>query len=218
VKSRDIGNPAEAWNQRIQKQRSPDDVFFEGDDTHYKRKLRHANEQPDDALRPAAWIADVSPTWTTRIGKGEIPPDAPAAARLASERNIVVTMWDMADGRFIHATRSRRTSVIRCSIAGGPVYGTAQFSGMVAALDPKNGKQEQFKLTTLEGDYAHNANKPHADDRFERPCLDVAGGSPGRQSCVLHRPMPISLQNISRAIRRSAGWPMSSTRSRRPTL
>jgi hypothetical protein len=60
-------------------------------------------------------------------------------------------------GRFLHdsSATDRRNPTVN---AGGPFYGYAQYSGMVIALDPKTGKQEEFKLTDLKGGYFKNAN------------------------------------------------------------
>jgi hypothetical protein len=152
----DIGDPIAAWSQRIQKDRSPDDVFFEGDDSHYKRNYgaRMSNLMTlFGRERGLGMFAD----WTTRVAKGEVPP---APLRPAGvERNVVITARNMGGGRFLHdssATDKRNPTVN----AGGPIYGYGTFSGMIMALDPQTGKEEQFKLRDAKGNYFKNAH-PH---------------------------------------------------------
>lgn len=143
-----------AWDQRVQRERSPDDVFFEDDKTHLKRNygVRMSNLM---TLFGRQRGLDTFADWSTRIAKGEVPP-APSRPT-GIERNAVVTMWDIAGGRFLHDSSSsdRRNPTVN---AGGLVYGFAQFSGMVVGVDPKTGKQEEIKLTDRNGNDFKNAN------------------------------------------------------------
>lgn len=152
----DIGDPIAAWEQRILKDRSPDDIFFEGDDSHHKRNYgaRMSNLMTlYGRERGVRMFSD----WTTRIAKGELPP-APARP-VGVERNVVITMRDMGGGRFLHDSSSsdKRDPTLN---AGGPIYGYGTFSGMIVALDPKTGVEQQFKLTDAQGNYFKNAH-PH---------------------------------------------------------
>lgn len=150
----DIGNPVAAWDQRVQKERSPDDSFFEGDSNHL---FRNYGVRMSNLLtlfgreRGLSMFSD----WSTRIAKGEVP--AAPARPVGVERNLVVTMRDIGGGRFLHDSSStdKRHPTVN---AGGPVYGFAQFSGMVVSVDPKTGQQEEFKLTDGKGNYFKNAN------------------------------------------------------------
>jgi hypothetical protein len=151
----DTGKPIEAWNQRVVVGRSPDDIFFEGDHSY---QGRHYGARMDNLMtlfgreRGINMFAD----WTTRIAKGELPAKSPARP-VGVERNVVITTWDIGDGRFLHDSNSsdKRNPTVN---ANGPIYGYAMFSGMVVAVDPKTGKQEQFKLTDTKGAYFKNAN------------------------------------------------------------
>jgi hypothetical protein len=155
----DIGNPVEAWSQRTQKDRSPDDVFFEGSTTHLKRNYGQRMTNLMTLFgrdRGLAMYAD----WTTRIGHGELPSAAPARPA-GVERNVVITMRNIADGHFLHDSIStdKRNPTVN---AGGPLYATAQFAGEIVALDFDGGKQHEFKLSDYKGAYAENAND-HTD-------------------------------------------------------
>jgi hypothetical protein len=149
----DVGNPAAAWAQRIQKERGPDDPFFEEDKAHQKRNYgaRMSNLMTMFGReRGLEMFAD----WSTRIAKGEVPPAPPRPVGI--ERNVVISMWDMGGGRYLHDSSStdKRDPTLN---AGGPVYGYATYSGMVVAFDPKTGREEKFKLMDRKGDYAKNS-------------------------------------------------------------
>ena len=150
----DTGNPLRAWEQRVSVARDPDGQFFEGDTSYHGR---HYGERMSNLVtqfgreRGLEMFAD----WTTRIAKGDVPPAPPRPTGI--ERNLVVTMWDMAGGRFMHDSSS--SDKLNPTVnAGGPIYGYALMSGMVIALDPVSGKEQQFKLTDKKGDYFKNAN------------------------------------------------------------
>jgi hypothetical protein len=149
----DTGNALKAWDQRVSVARSPDDIFFEGDPNYHGR---HYGERMSNLMtqfgrqRGLEMFAD----WTTRISKGQVPPAPPRPVGI--ERNLVVTMWDMGDGRFMHDSSSsdKRNPTVN---AGGPIYGYGTFSGLIVALDPTTGKQQQIKLTDKKGDYFRSA-------------------------------------------------------------
>lgn len=150
----DTGRPVEAWSQRVSVGRSPDDIFFEGDPTYQGRFYgsRMDNLVTLFGREPAL---EMFADWTTRISGGEYPAEAPARP-VGVERNIVITTWDLGDGRFLHDSNSsdKRDPTVN---ANGPIYGYATFSGMVVSVDPQSGKQEFSKLTDRDGDYWKNA-------------------------------------------------------------
>jgi cytochrome c5 len=151
----DIGNPVDAWAQRIQKSRLPDDQFFEGSKVYRRRNYGETMSNYMTMFgreRGLGMFAD----WSTRIAKGEVPAQAPARPD-GIERNVVITMQDMGDGRFIHDSSStdKRNPTVN---ANGPIYGYGTYSGMVMSLDPKTGKQEEFKLRDAKGDWFINAH------------------------------------------------------------
>lgn len=154
----DIGDPIAAWDQRIHRSRSPDDVFLD-DGMPESRKKRDYGQRMNNLMtqfgreRGLKMFAD----WTTRIADGAVPPFPSRPAGI--ERNVVITTWDMGDGRFIHDSSStdKRNPTVN---AGGPVYGYGTFSGMIMALDPKTGTEKQFRLTDAKGEWFINAH-PH---------------------------------------------------------
>ena len=73
--------------------------------------------------------------WTKRIAAGEIPKEAPPRPS-GVERNVVVTLWDWGNGRFVHDTSStdRRNPTMN---GYGPIYSSGVFAGTLEMLDPK---------------------------------------------------------------------------------
>ncbi len=73
--------------------------------------------------------------WTQRIEKGELPKKTPPRPS-GIERNVVLTLWDWANGRFVHDTSStdRRNPTLN---GYGPVYSSGVFTGTLELLDPK---------------------------------------------------------------------------------
>lgn len=147
-------DPRATWDGRVQMIRTPDDQFFIGDETRIGRNLGpRMNKMMDHFGRERG--LDMYTDWTNRIAGGETPP-APNRPT-GVERNIVVTMWNFANGRFLHdhiASDKRHPTVG----AKGPVYGFAQHSGVLSAIDPKTGRQEEYKLNDMVGEYAKNSN------------------------------------------------------------
>ncbi len=74
-------------------------------------------------------------SWTKRIAAGETPRETPPRPS-GIERNVVLTLWDWGNGRFVHDTSStdRRNPTMN---GYGPVYSGAVFTGALEALDPK---------------------------------------------------------------------------------
>jgi len=147
-------DPVQAWSQRTSVARSPDDIFFENDKTY---QGHFYGERMIDLMtlfgrqRALEMYAD----WTGRIAKGEVPPAPPRPVGI--ERNVVLTMWNMGGGRFMHDSTStdKRNPTLN---AGGPIYGYAMFSGMLVSLDPNTGKQQYLKLLDRRGGYFKNAS------------------------------------------------------------
>jgi len=152
----DVGNTIEAWDQRVQKGRSPDDIFHDGNAQYAMRgpglgSVMNNNMTRFGRQRGLSMFAD----WTDRIAAGEVPvaPERPEGV----ERNIVVSVWDWGGGRFIHDAIStdKRNPTVH---AGGEVFGVQQLSGMVATLDPSTSTLSEFELEGLSGDWNPNAN------------------------------------------------------------
>jgi hypothetical protein len=139
------GEPIAAWHQRILTHRLSDDRPDHPYDLRnvYNQRKKATFEQLG-ADRAFGMFAD----WTSRIAKGEVPPVPPRPVGI--ERDLVVTLWDIADGRFIHSSvaTDRRNPTAN---ANGPVYANITYTGMLAALDPKTGKEEDYKLLDENG-------------------------------------------------------------------
>ncbi len=156
-------DPVAAWNQRIQKNRNPDDPLWESG----TRVDRGFADRMNTLMtlygrqRGLEMFAD----WTTRIANGEVP-SAPARPT-GVERNLVLTIRNIAGGRFLHdsASSDKRHPTIN---AGGPIYGTATFTGVVVAFDPNTGQEHQFKMTDRQGNRWETANN-------HTPALDSQG-------------------------------------------
>jgi hypothetical protein len=135
------GNPVAVWEQRMRTRQVPDSR----DDLRQTFDLRNkAQMEQFGPKRGFEMFAD----WTTRIAKGEVPPVPPRPTGI--ERNLVVTIWDIGEGRFIHSSTStdKRNPTAN---GGGPVYANATYSGLVVSLDPNSGKEKEFKLLDANG-------------------------------------------------------------------
>jgi hypothetical protein len=157
------GDPVEAWNQRIRKDRNPDAPFYEA-----KIPVERGFAARMDSLmtlygrhRGLEMFAD----WTTRISKGETPPAPPRPTGV--ERNVVLTLWEMGGGRFFHDSVStdKRNPTVN---AGGSLYGSATFTAMLVALDPKTAQEQQYKLRNMKGERWEAANN-------HTPMMDAKG-------------------------------------------
>ncbi|MBY0508560.1 MAG: carboxypeptidase-like regulatory domain-containing protein [Rhodospirillaceae bacterium] len=125
----DTGNSLEAWDQRIQKVRSDDDPTL-GPKAKEMTSLMTNAMTRYGRHRALQVFAD----WTDRIGKGEIPKETPPRPS-GIERNLVITLWDWGNQRFVHdaVSSDRRTPTLN---ANGPVYGLDEFWGSMLVLDP----------------------------------------------------------------------------------
>jgi hypothetical protein len=159
----DMEDPVAAWNVRIQGDRNPDYPFWESGPFVDRGFAERMNTLMTlyGRQRALAMFAD----WTTRIAKGEVPPAPPRPVGV--ERNLVLTIWNIGGGRFLHdsvSTDKRHPSVN----ADGPIYGTATFTGVLVALDPKTGREQQFKMRDRKGNRWEAANN-------HTPMLDSKG-------------------------------------------
>ncbi len=80
--------------------------------------------------------------WTKRIAAGELPKEAPPRPA-GVERNLVITSWDWANGRYVHDNIStdRHNPTVN---ANGPIYGIIGMIGYIEVLHPTTGKQEEI--------------------------------------------------------------------------
>ncbi len=84
--------------------------------------------------------------WTTRIARGEFPPEAPPRPQ-GIERNVVITQWDWADPKaYLHdqISSDKRNPAVN---ANGLIYGSAEESrDYVPVLDPVRNTISQVKV------------------------------------------------------------------------
>src|SRR6202012_4425043 len=98
--------------------------------------------------------------------KGEYPTEAPPRPQ-GMERNVVLTEWDWANGRFSHditSTDPRNPSFN----ANGPVWGVSAFTGHFEAVYPKQNKMEEVE-------YPGPGKAHDIDTHLHNPMMDVRG-------------------------------------------
>ena len=100
--------------------------------------------------------------WTDRIAKGEVPEAPPRPA--GQERNIVLSIFDWADGDTVHdeITSDKRDPTIN---ANGPVYGTKTGAGALATLDPNTYRTGEIKLPTEASNGRSAPHNPMIDEK-----------------------------------------------------
>jgi hypothetical protein len=149
-------NSVEVWDQRVQRQRAGDDAIHENVPNYGKKGAVFGTTMNNNMTRfgrrrGLQMFAD----WTDGIAKGDVPkaPERPEGV----ERNVVITSWDIGDGRFIHD--SSVSYKLDPTVGGnGPVYAVTQWAGKVLALDPKTSKQDEFDIVNLAGAWNPNAS------------------------------------------------------------
>ena len=125
---KDLDSPAKAWERRIQSGQAGG-MMMGGIGQLGKERATELFGQ-----------------WSTRIAKGELPPQAPPRPQ-GVERNVVITQWDWADSKaYLHdeiSTDKRNPSVN----ANGLIYGSPEESrDYLPVLDPVKGTLAQVKV------------------------------------------------------------------------
>jgi len=129
--TRDIGdNSVEGWAERINQARPRGDHVLGNLGPQQTAGMKNVFAQLGN-VRTLSMMTD----WTKRIAAGETPKETPPRPS-GVERNVVITMWDWANGRFVHDTSStdRNNPTVN---GGGPVYAGGTLSGSLQALDPR---------------------------------------------------------------------------------
>ena len=127
--TREGATTVEAWAERINKARAPGDHVLADHGSRYSLIMNN-NMTRFGRTRALQMYAD----WSARIEAGEVPKEKPPRPA-GVERNLVLTMWDWADGHYIHdeATSDKRNPTVN---AKGPTYGVTTLQGYLAVLDP----------------------------------------------------------------------------------
>jgi len=161
-----LDNTSEGWAQRITKARADGDHALGDRGKHYAQTMQNSMAVFGRSRALTMWT-----DWTQRIEKGALPEAPPRPAGI--ERNIVLTSWDWAGGRYAHdliATDRHNPNLN----ANGPVYGVIGPFGYIEVLDPVTGKQEEigYKVTltknaellppdTVPNEFPHNPMLDH---------------------------------------------------------
>ena len=157
------GSSTEAWAERIQKARADGDVVVGNHAREFSAVMQN-NMSKYGRERGLKMFAD----WSDKIAAGTVPPNPPPRPE-GKERDVVVTLWDWADGHFIHdeATSDKREPSVN---ANGPIYGTDTLNGHLALLDPATGKSTIVDIPGSSPPSPHNQN-----GQVHNPMLDGKG-------------------------------------------
>ena len=132
----------EGWAERIKRARENGDQVLGDHGKDFSRAMQNTMTMYGRARALSMW-AD----WTSRIQKGAFPPEAPPRPQ-GVERNLVLTSWDWANGRYVHDNVSTDRHDPKVN-ANGPIYGVIGMAGYIEILDPVTGKQDElgYKVT-----------------------------------------------------------------------
>jgi hypothetical protein len=119
---------SDAWDQRVQRARSENDVLLGGSATMTGAAM---SATMSHLGRPGS--LKIFSDWTDRIAKGEVPESPPRPSGI--ERNVVLTIADWGMGEFVHSTAStdRRNPTVN---ANGLIYGGNTYHGNLITYDP----------------------------------------------------------------------------------
>ena len=123
------GNSVEAWATRIQMARADGDPAIGNNGKSLSGQMQN-NMAHFGKERGIKMYAE----WTDKIAAGALPPVPPRPEGI--ERNVVLTIQDWGQGRFIHDQASSYRWDPNVN-AGGPIYGMGTLHGTLEILDPK---------------------------------------------------------------------------------
>ncbi len=137
-----LDNTPEGWAERINKQRPDGDHVLGDHGKDFANNMNNGMTRFGRGRGLAMW-AD----FTKRVADGALPAEAPPRPA-GLERNIVLTSWDWANGRYVHDNVSTDRHDPKVN-ANGAIYGVIGMAGYIEALDPISGKQEEigYKVT-----------------------------------------------------------------------
>ncbi|MBY0509035.1 MAG: carboxypeptidase-like regulatory domain-containing protein [Rhodospirillaceae bacterium] len=164
----DVGNPIEAWDQRLQKARAAGDVTIHNEGAALATTMNN-NMTRFGRQRGLKVYAD----WTDKIAKGAVPEAPPRPAGI--ERNVVVTVRDYAEGRFTHdmVASDRRNPNVN---AGGPMYGLGMLKGYMEILDSKTNKNTAVPIPGIDPPVPHDETaRIHHNEMDEKGRVWMAG-------------------------------------------
>ncbi len=130
-------NTVEGWAERVQQARGMGDQAIGDHGPDYANVMNNSMTGFGRQRGLAMWT-----DWTQRIAKGELPKETPPRPQ-GIERNLVLTSWDWANGRYTHdiSGTDRHDPTVN---ANGPIWGVTAMWGFMEGLNP--GKSEQFEF------------------------------------------------------------------------
>ena len=132
-----VDNSVEGWAERINKAREPGDQAIGN-----KGGTERAGMKNTFASLGNTHMLSMMTDWTKRIAAGELPKETPPRP-VGIERNVVLTLWDWGNGRFVHDTSAtdRRHPTDN---AYGPIYSSGVFTGALEELDVKTNTPKEY--------------------------------------------------------------------------
>ncbi len=150
------GNSVEAWSQRIQMARADGDPAIGNNGKSLSGQMQN-NMAHFGKERGIKMYAE----WTDKIAAGALPPVPPRPEGI--ERNVVLTIQDWGQGRFIHdqASSYRWNPNVN---ANGPIYGMGTLHGTLEILDPVSHKVSKVDIPGVDGSPHDDTAGVHADE------------------------------------------------------
>ncbi len=164
-----LDNTPEGWADRISKARPDDDHVLGDHGKDFAAGMQNGMTQFGRARGLNMW-AD----YTKKIAAGALPTEAPPRPA-GLERNLVLTSWDWANGRYVHdnVSTDRHDPTVN---ANGPIYGVIGMAGYIEILDPISGKQEELGYRVNLAKNAEILPPDQVPDAFpHNPMLDTKG-------------------------------------------
>ncbi len=160
----------EGWAERITKERPDGDQALGNNGKSYTQRMMNAMTAFGRA-RSLNMFAD----WSKRMERGETPVEKPPRP-VGAERNVVLTQWDWAFGRFLHdlTMTDRHEPTVN---ANGLIYAISSDWGYVATLNPTTSEVTEFGYKVMKGTTDVKILPPgEAPSQFpHNPMLDSKG-------------------------------------------
>ena len=164
-----LDNTPEGWAERISKQRPEGDHVLGDHGKDFAQGMQNGMTQFGRARGLQMWS-----DWTKSIAAGALPTETPPRPQ-GVERNLVLTSWDWANGRYVHDNVSTDRHDPKVN-ANGPIYGVIGMAGYIEILDPISGKQDELGYKVNLGKNAQILPKDAVPDAFpHNPMLDSKG-------------------------------------------
>ena len=130
-------NSVEGWAERISKARAPGDQAIGNRGSQQGAGMKNVF-----AALGYNHTINMMADWSKRIAAGELPKETPARP-VGIERNVVLTVWDWGNGRFVHDTSAtdRRNPTAN---GYGPVYASGVFTGALEMIDIKKHEAKEI--------------------------------------------------------------------------